>query len=137
MPGPVPKPSDQRRRRNKTETPIRKGTARGVEQVPAPQAHWHPVARDWYLALSKSGQSDYYEASDYAQAQYVAELMHKSLQDEAPAAFATAALSAMTELLVTEGARRRARLELEKAAPTPEDPKVAIMADYRAAAGGK
>jgi hypothetical protein len=44
-------------------------------------------------------------------------------------------MSAMSELLTTEGARRRARLELERGVEAPVSPSVAIMQRYRDAAG--
>ncbi|WP_260476410.1 hypothetical protein [Streptomyces sp. WAC 06783] len=51
-----------------------------------------------------------------------------------------AVMSAMTDLLTTEGARRRARVELERgdAGEDPaEAPRVTLMEAYRRAAGSK
>lgn len=138
MPGPVPKRSDQRRRRNVSDGPqTAKGAAGAAPSAPEPHEHWHPIAREWFESLSESGQSQYYEASDWATAVYVAEAMSRNLAGgRFSAQLFQAVHSAMTELLTTEGARRRARIELERfqEAP-PEDPSIAIMADYKRAAG--
>ena len=51
----------------------------------------------------------------------------------------TALLSAMNDLLTTEGARRRASVELTKAKPDDGDGKptpIAVMDDYRRSLGG-
>lgn len=81
---------------------------------------WHPLARDWYRSLGESGQSVYYEPSDWQTARVLAELLSKALR----AGRVTAALierwqSGATELLTTEGARRRAQIELQR--PTEDE----------------
>ena len=138
MPGPVPKRSDQRRRRNKPEGPaLSKGVAGPAPDMPPPADHWHDIARDWYLALAQSGQAHYYEASDWATAYYVAEAMSRNLLGgKFSAQLFQSIMSAMTDLLTTEGARRRARVELERHnEQTPAaDPTVALMEKYRRAA---
>ena len=139
--GPVPKRSTERRRRNKPEgvqveqvpvvTPV-------VECPPADES-WHPIARDWYDSLAQSGQAVFYEPSDWATARYVAEAMSRGLQASRFSAQLFAAVSsAMTELLTTEGARRRARLEIErgKSGEEKKPADVTALDDYRAALGG-
>lgn len=112
--GPVPKRSDQRRRRNATE-PV-STIARGIQvDVPVADETWHPIAKRWFESLEHSGQSVFYEASDWAHAEYVAEAMSRNLiNGRFSAQLFAAVLSGMTELLTTEGARRRARLEIEQ-----------------------
>ena len=63
----------------------------------------HPVARAWYDSLASSGQSDYYEPSDWAAAVYVAEAISRNLAARrfSHQAFATI-FSAMADLLTTE-----------------------------------
>ena len=138
MPGPVPKRSDQRRRRNKDESgPVTKATTAAKPPAePRADANWHPVAKEWFISLGKSGQSQFYEPSDWALAKLTAEMMDRLLrQGDKPSAVMYAAIqSAMTDLLTTEGARRRARVELEREAPVAP-PSVAIMESYRRAAG--
>lgn len=130
--GPPPKRSNQRRRRNKPAGgEIDK--APGADEVTVPDANpkWHPVARQWYESLAASGQSAFYEASDWTTAYTVAESLSRDLKPkvvavnpvtgdpiraEAPlnGAALAAFLKACTVLLVTEGDRRRSRLELER-----------------------
>ncbi len=142
MPGPVPKRSDQRRRRNVSDGPQTITAASGTPETtdltwPAPQGHWHPIAVAWYESLQTSGQSAFYEASDIATAVYVAEAMTRSLTGERMSGqmFASV-MSAMDTLLTTEGARRRARVELEK----PEAPDTTFadqLEAYREAAAAR
>lgn len=140
MPGPVPKRSDQRRRVNKPAGPelIK---APGAKRVARPRvdSNWHPIARDWFKSLGDSGQAQFYEPSDWQNARFVAELMSRALNQgqRISAQLVTAILSAQTDLLTTEGARRRARIELERGEAPPESPSIAIMDRYRAAAGSK
>lgn len=136
MPGPIPKRTTERRRRNKPTTPVTIATAgpATVEQRDADPA-WHPIAVEWFASLGQSGQAQFYEPSDWATARYVAHAMSVNLnsgQRLSGQLFASV-MSAMTELLTTEGARRRARVELEKVEPKAP-PSVALMAKYRAAA---
>ncbi|MEU3355264.1 hypothetical protein [Streptomyces sp. NPDC037389] len=116
--GPVPKRSSERRRRNKDDDgPVLVRAPSGSEPViwPEPDADWHPVAADWYASLAASGQSRFYEPSDVAVARYVTEAMSRNLSNGRFSAQLFAAVcSAMTDLLTTEGARRRVRVELER-----------------------
>lgn len=137
--GPVPKPEALRRRRNEPMTAVTHGKARGSVAI-TPGRHLHPVAAAWLTALGESGQSDYYEPSDWAQAVYLAEMMTLTLEAglaRGNAALVGQVLAGMDKLLTTESARRRVGLELDK---LPEDaadaPKVAVMARYRAAVSG-
>lgn len=113
MPGPVPKRSEQRIRRNKTNTD--KVTVEGKVDVPEPEDYWHPIARDWFVSLQQSGQSKYYEASDWQTARYLAEAIHRNLDASRFSAQLFASIqTAMNQLLVTEGARRRLRMEIDR-----------------------
>lgn len=131
--GPPPKRDSQRRRSN--DPVLGSATvAPGAEVVvvPAADTEWHPVARGWFESLAASGQSRFYEPSDWATAYVVAESMSRELQPQPlvvgsgkdatvemhkvpPKGASLAAwLKAMTALMVTEGDRRRLRLELER-----------------------
>lgn len=140
MPGPVPKRSEERRRRNKPEGPaLAKVAASGAVVAPEPSEAWHAVAVAWYRSLADSGQVRFYEPSDWATAYYVAEAMSRNLDANArfSAQLFASVMSAMTDLLTTEGARRRARLEIEREQAEPETPAaVKIMDKYRKAANG-
>jgi hypothetical protein len=115
--GPVPKRSSQRRRQNKPESPVTAGKGAADVSVPDPEEHWHPLATAWYESLAESGQAHWYEPSDWATAKYIAEAMSRNLL--AGAKFSSvlfaSVLSGMSNLLVTEGDRRRVRVELERA----------------------
>lgn len=145
--GPIPKPAAQRRRSLGTSDDTTKG--RGAERVTVPRADgsWHPTAKRWYRSLARSGQSEHYEPSDWATAWLIAEAISRELEPQPvvvgrgrearvemvtvppKAAAMTAWLRAMTSLLVTEGDRRRARLELQRPVPVAED--VPTLDDYR------
>lgn len=130
MPGPPPKRSEYRRRPNSPE-PDRVGMDGSSVEMPEPDEHWHPLAKDWYLALRESGQSLFYEPSDWQQARFVAELMTKIMAEgKTNANLVTAILSAGTDLGVTEGARRRMRVEIDRAASTADDEAAKLMSEY-------
>lgn len=142
MPGPVPKRSDQRRRRNTDVGPtlVQAKAAAKKPTVPRGDDDWHPIAKRWYADLRKSGQSDFYEASDWATAVYVAEAMSRNLtQGRFSAQLFQSVMSAMTDLLTTEGARRRARVELERETGEVDEHETArltVLDGYRQAAAG-
>jgi hypothetical protein len=122
MPGPIPKRSDQRRRTNKPPAGQQLTTAKvsGVVKVPPATRTWHPIARGWYKSLAESAQSVYYEPSDWAQARLIAESMTRMLNDDDfKASSLQAVMAGMTELLTSEGARRRARLEIQRETEQP------------------
>lgn len=132
--GPVPKRSSQRRRRNKEGGEVTSGVSGVVVEQPPHDEEWHPLAVDWYTALANSGQAVYYEASDWAQARIWAEIISRQLRSEKPnAQMVTAWASGATELMTTEGARRRMRLELEREGPVDEDEDASVLAlaDYK------
>jgi hypothetical protein len=133
--GPVPKRSTQRRRQNKPETPVTTGTGALKVRVPPAEDHWHPLAARWYESLAESGQARWYEPSDWATAQYLAEAMSRNLLAGAKfsAVLFASVMSGMSNLLVTEGDRRRARLELERAGEGGDagGDVVSELADYR------
>src|SRR4051812_39581127 len=112
--GPVPKRASQRRRTNKVD--ITNAPSTFEWDIPEPDEDWHPIATQWYLALQKSGQQVFFENSDWAQAFYVAEAMSRSMRtSRLSGQLFSAVISASAELLTTEGARRRMRIELERA----------------------
>lgn len=115
--GPVPKREDQRIRRNKDEGgPVEKISAIGGVAVPdlgIPDCH--PMVQDFYDSLPESAQTQFYEASDWQVARFVCFHMDKQLKNSRPSSQMLAAIHSMlTELLVTEGSRRRVRMEIER-----------------------
>lgn len=135
--GPVPKRDAERRRRNKPTTPAKKGTAGAKRPQPRALAGWHPSMTRWYKSLANSGQAEFYEASDWEAARFIASHGTHLINEGLTAPGFTALLSAMNDLLTTEGARRRAGVELDRAkAGEPDPPEVAVLDDYRTALGG-
>ena len=133
--GPVPKRDAERRRRNKPSTPTDAVKMPGKVRVPAGDRTWHPIAKRWYRSLKTSGQSKFYEDSDWMTAKYVAHLMSRVLSDDRPSAELVKAITPMmTSLLTTEGERRRVRLEIDRADDGPAE--VTAMDAYRRARAG-
>lgn len=149
--GPPPKRESQRRRRNKAE-PIEIAEGAVQVEIPEPAAEWHPAAARFYASLAESGQSQFYQPSDYALAWLVAEAISRELQPAPlvvgkgetariemvtlpPKASAVSAwMKAAQALLVTEGDRRRLRLELTSPADDDDESNnsgVALIEEYR------
>lgn len=109
--GPVPKRSEDRVRRNKVETTSI--VMVGEVEIPEPDSAWHPVATRWYESLMVSGQSKYFEPSDWAAAHLLAgEMTRMKAMRRASATMLAAIWAGMGDLLTTEGERRRARIEI-------------------------
>lgn len=138
--GPPPKRSTQRRRRNKSEQPADQVAAKGPVEIPPAKASWHPIAKDWYESLKDSGQSKFFEPSDWRSAVLVAEVMTKNLRAKRfSAQLFQSVWSAMGDLLSTEADRRRARMEIERELDKPDaeaDSEVADLDDYRRRVAG-
>ncbi|MGW0780325.1 phage terminase small subunit [Streptomyces sp. NPDC002913] len=142
--GPIGKRSEERMgHRSKEEqdsiTKAPSGSPIDLPDLPEPDDLWHPIATDWYLSLRESGQSAFYEPSDWAMARYAAHVMSQVLLSErGPNGQLVAALnSVMSSLLTTEGDRRRARMELERKPAAKQAPaSVTAIADYRSSIGG-
>lgn len=103
-----------------------------VEQPPA-DPDWHSIARDWYKSLAESGQARFFEPSDWSAARYVAAVMTRNLvATKFNGQLFSGVWSAMNDLMTTEGARRRLKLEIER--PTPDTEKsqnASVLAEYR------
>lgn len=91
--------------------------APGAEQVDIPPAgDWSPQVVAFYNALAASGQSRFYEPSDWAMAHLACEYLDRSLPSSGEVnARALAEVNKMLrDLMVTEGARRKLHLELQR-----------------------
>lgn len=131
--GPVPKRSDQRRRRNKVDIDsapavVESGEARGPECPDEVSG----LARRWYESLRTSGQSVYYADSDWTSALIVARAIEQ-FETRPTAHMLTAILSGCGSLAATEGDRRRLRIELEMQTSGDVDEDAAVLAidDYQ------
>lgn len=136
--GPVPKRSSQRRRRNKESKP-QKVTApvTAVDQPPV-NGKWHPTAKAWYKSLAESGQAQFFEPSDWQAAKILAGELSIYLRSTKRSAMMFAHIwTGMGELLTTEAARRRLKIEIERDQPKgDEDADVADLDEYRKRAAG-
>mgnify|MGYP001377279442 CR=1 FL=1 len=132
--GPVPNRSeDLSRARNANRAdraPITKGQSRPAT-IPEPDPNWHPIARMLWDAACESGQADFYESSDYAFLYSICEDLSRYKRSEKRSAMMFAALNAAFEaLLITEGARRRVRIELQGAEEETDTTADDVAAEY-------
>lgn len=147
--GPVPNREDDlarpRERKGADAVPVTKGEQRPVT-IPDADPEWHAIAKMLWESLRTSGQSDFYQNSDWAFAYSLCEdlSVYKSPQTSIDGRQYTkrsgqmlqAIYSAMSNLLVTEADRRRIRIELHE----PEDDNkvpasVTAISDYKRALG--
>lgn len=130
--GPPPKREDQRRRRNKPVVPVTKAPA-GPMVVPDLEGEHSDLGRRFYESLKQSGQSQFYELSDWVAAEIVVGAIDTWVTKPTAVMLQTIQ-SGMSLLLATEGDRRRMRLELERN-PVDEgseaDAAIASLSDYR------
>ncbi|MFY1620049.1 hypothetical protein [Micromonospora sp. WMMD736] len=115
--GPVPNRSDDLSRDRDAnrgdKAPITKGKSRPA-RVPEADPDWHPIARLLWDATLESGQADFYESSDYAFLYSICDdVSYYKTMGKRSGQMLASIYSAMENLLVTEGARRRVRVELQ------------------------
>lgn len=141
MSGPVPKRESElarpRSRKGAEQQPVTKGVMRPVS-IPRADPKWHKIAKMFWESLKKSGQSDFYQQSDWAFAYSLADDL--SAYKEATWAngdakrspeMLKALLQGMERLLVAEGDRRRVRVELHEPPDESESASVLAIADYK------
>lgn len=140
MPGPPPKRSDQRRRRNKpdenqpTLTVVEGGSPRKTIKAPRVSPSWHPLMKDWFRSLKESGQAVFYEPSDWQTARLLAEVMSQALNSGEPVKASTLGEfnRGAAALMTTEGERRRLRVELQAAESGGQDDETtSVLASYK------
>lgn len=131
-------------------------SAPAASEVEPPETpdEWHPVAKRLFDSLKESGQRVFYEPSDWAVAFLMCESLSLDLQpqfvgfaqtgrDSTEAEYAviplkgaslSAYLKGLASLLVTEGDRRRVRIELSRGVEVDEDEEASVtaLAGYRA-----
>lgn len=114
--GPVPKRSDERIRRNKPDVEITRIEAVGeVEQPELKFTDPHPIIQSLWDSLGDSGQAKYYEPSDWEYMRFILHFADGLIKNSRPSGQMLQTItSAMTDLLVSEGARRRVRMEIER-----------------------
>lgn len=114
--GPVPKRSSERERRNKPEVEITRIEATGpVDQPELGLENPHPIISDLWDSMGGSAQSEYYEPSDWQFARFTLHFANQLLWNQRPSAqMFQGILSALSDLLLSEGSRRRLRMEIER-----------------------
>lgn len=114
--GPIPKRSEERIRRNNDEVEITKIEAGGlVEQPLLGLDDPHPMIVDFWESLGDSAQSKFYEPSDWQFARFTLHFADQLVRSSRPSSQMLMAVnSSLTELLVSEGSRRRVRMEIER-----------------------
>lgn len=150
--GPVPKKDAERRRRNKT--PERDGisglpaevvnldeTIHAEVEIPVADPDWEPLTHSYWESFVASGQSMFYEPTDWMTAFMLMETLDRWLKPQdirtgeirpaqqeggeveyvftpktvpIPGNVLSSILKGLTALMATEGDRRRLRLELER-----------------------
>lgn len=141
MPGPIAKRIEERRRTNAVpgETVV---VMHGSVVPPELPEGLHPLALEWYRSIAESGQSFYFEPTDWTAARYVAEAMSKNLnQDKRFSAqlFGTV-WAAMADMLSTELSRRKAKLQVQRivdGAGSDEGEKPTKIDEYKRKLGAK
>lgn len=113
--GPAPQRSDETIRRNIGE-PIDTITIIGPIEIPdLDLGITHPLVTDLYQSMKDSAQAKYYEPSDWQYARLTFHVLNEMLLAGAVGAMKLTAVNQMlTSLLLTEGDRRRVRIEVER-----------------------
>lgn len=127
--GPIPKRSDERIRRNTENGTVDKVEAIGPVDIPElnfPDPH--PMIADLYLSMQESAQSKFFEPSDWEYARFCLHFADVLLKSSRPSSQLLAAVNSMlSDLLVSEGSRRRVRLEVERSVSGGDDLDVADL----------
>jgi|SRR5215469_6637266 len=104
---------------------ISKGTTKrhGIP-IPQPNPDWHPTAQSWFRSLALSGQSEFYEASDWATAVLAADVYDLFLRT-ARANYLPTFERLSQRLGVTVVDRKKSRIELDNDDVTDADEEAA------------
>ncbi len=133
--GPIPGRSDTTRRRNHKAEIEQTEDVKVALPYPAKVGWTAAVIRLWE-SLADSGMAQYYKASDWAFGFIILDTLNTALLSEnhmtglISFSAVNKCLDELARLGVTEGDRRRLRIELA-AADTEQGTKIAIMDDYR------
>lgn len=147
--GPIPNHSaDLARPRERKGGDVQE-TAKGTRYpatIPEADDDWHPIARMIWDSLLESGQSDFYQSSDWAYAYSICEeislykkpLVNRTTGEEyykRSGQMLQTINAALSDLLITEGHRRRVRMELDVAPEEATSLSVVAIDDYRTSLG--
>ena len=148
--GPMPKRDEDRIRRNIPENPTETVQMIGSVHIPdlgdmSHQGETHPLITEMYESIKQSASVKFYEPTDWQFARMTLYMLNQELIAAAHngkpvgAMKLTAINQMLSALLLTEGDRRRARLEIERAPSDAGGGKVLDVTDMlkqRLASGG-
>jgi hypothetical protein len=133
--GPVPKRSEEKRRRNaRTEAgmsnEVEKVDVSGVVEIPEPDSGWHSIPYELYKSVMDSAFRRFYEPSDWMVLYLTCESLSRDLSEQfvgmteqgevirdfipLKGASLTAYSRVFASLLLTDGDRRKLRLEIDR-----------------------
>lgn len=123
--GPIGKRDEERVRRNTPDSPTESVSMIGPVEVPelgdiSHQGETHPLVTDMYESIKESAAVKFYEPTDWQFARLTLYTLNQELiaakhQGKPVGAMKLTAINQMlSSLLLTEGERRRARLEVER-----------------------
>lgn len=117
-PGPIPKRSEARTRRNKENRQgltVKRGVAIPVKQWPNPSPDWEEAVHNIYAAFKNTGMREYYQQTDVSGIWFACEAAHRWLEQGKPSAqMFDSLMKAFGTLGAFEGERRRMQIELEE-----------------------
>lgn len=136
---PIPRREDTlarpRSRKGNGRPAVTHGTMRPVTPID-PDPNWHKSARLIFDGALASGQADFYQTSDIAVLHSLCEILSRALySDRLSGQLLATIYSALDSLLLTEGDRRKARLELQRVIEGEDDESVIAIADYKKSLG--
>lgn len=138
MPGPMPKRDADRVRRNKPDVITKIGAAIPAKR-PAEDRAWHITAKRLYRSLKDSGQTAFWQQSDWEYARLTMDQLSRMLNHADAAPLRAGQLAEidkmMSKLMFTEPDRRRARIELQHAAEGADEGTEATVTDIEAMRG--
>ena len=137
MPGVAPKPASKRRRRN---VPASYGAAEPTTAPAAPSHdrelgidNPHPLIVDMWDAVQTSAEARFYSEADWVRLRLELSNASRVMQTArvSPTAWQTVQHS-LSDMLISPAAKRRAAIELQAAAPDPdENAAVSMIGTYK------
>jgi hypothetical protein len=133
--GPVPNPESDlarpRSRKGADQQPVTYGLRRGVSWPDADE-DWHPIATMLWDAAKESGQTDFYQQTDIALLWSLCDdITHYKKSGKRSGQMLDVIYKNLGSLLITEGDRRRVRIELTEPQPEEDPAAVFAIAQYR------
>lgn len=133
---PMPRKRDAERRNRatpKADKILVQGTELPVKQ-PRARSGWRPEVRAWYRSLANSAQAVFYEDSDWQTALVAADAL-QNWYDTGRTAMYEQWRMTCSQLMVTEGERRKNRLEIHRNAAEEMEQGAKTVQEYRARLG--